>query len=880
MENLSREQILDLLARAEAELLRIRISRQPQLLKKPLGYLRQADNACRDMLPQQVYEAKCQQFLLTISQALGQALEQDDRKNLKEITELAASILNQLYSNLKQEPALSRIARQKKEVVFLPYKYSMWDSMESIWRSMAEDKRFHAYVIPLPYADRAPDGSAREWHLEIDKFPKDIPVIDYRQFDIEALHPDAIFIHNPYDANNTATSVDSVFYSDKLRKWTDLLIYVPYFVVAKRWPEMHARLPVYQNMDFMVIQKENMQIAPMQFSEIKENEIRYLDEFIPKEKLVPLGSPKIDKIYYCEKHPDVPKEWLDYIGDRKVIFYNTSISGALQQGERFQKKMAYIFSVFSKRDDVVLIWRPHPLMESCIQSVRPELYAGYMQLRQQFIDNKIGILDTTPDMEMTIAISDAYLGEGSSSVPSTFGYAGKPIFFVGDWLLWREPSVAERAALQVGAHIYDDMYSYFLAPGFNKFCRRDRATGKIELLLDFGDTPDSKNYSTFVRDEDNRKFYFSPGSAKAFLIYDPDTGEKQELPFEEPLEYGNFGGVLKYEHYLYFLPSRYPAMIRLDEETGELKYYRECLQEILPTVTAEHMELAGGCAWISYPNLVYISALQSNNVMKFDLATGEYSWQKVGPEDTDCCGMVEESYGCGIFWLFPWRTSKIRRWDTHTGQVEVLDESDYPEGYQCQTDWWNFKDQYKFSMILRLDGYIWLLPAYGSMAMRLNMAEKKLEEVDLGLPFTWEERKSNYFMQQSPLLSVGGPWIPGYRPWDEDLPERAIQMTNDRKLYWYNFRTGTYRVEDWSLTEQQLREWSTPVGETFERCGIDVPYATGEKRETRSISQFIDYVREGRHDREKQRQAWSELANNVDGTCGEKVKEEVLRRLG
>ena len=88
MENLSREQILDLLARAEAELLRIRISRQPQLLKKPLGYLRQADNACRDMLPQQVYEAKCQQFLLTISQALGQALEQDDRKNLKEITAL------------------------------------------------------------------------------------------------------------------------------------------------------------------------------------------------------------------------------------------------------------------------------------------------------------------------------------------------------------------------------------------------------------------------------------------------------------------------------------------------------------------------------------------------------------------------------------------------------------------------------------------------------------------------------------------------------------------------------------------------------------------------------------------------------------------------
>lgn len=845
-----------------------------QKMHPVLHNLMEAKSLCQQGLTEENF-AKYGEVYDGLIMAIQQILSCETGRDAREIVGLCEELLEHIVVETGKEEHF------KKEMVFLPYKASMWDSLESVWRAAYEDRdNCLAYVIPIPYCDRNPDGTAKEWHCERDLFPKDVPTLDWQDVDLKYMHPDVIFYHYPYDNLNAATSTDSAYYSFNLKDCTDMQVYIPYFVVGRRWPELHVALSAYKYMDFMVVQQEHMQIAPMSFSEIKEGEEPYFEDFLPKEKILALGSPKIDRIFYCEKHPQVPQEWLDHIGDRKVIFYNTSISGILQQGERFQKKMAYIFSVFSKRNDVVLIWRPHPLMESCIQSVRPELYAGYMQLKQQFIDNKIGILDTTPDMEMTIAISDAYLGEGSSSVPSLFGYAGKPIFFVGDWLLWREPTLAERAALQVGAHIYDEEYSYFLAPGFNKFCRRDRAAGKIELLLDFGDTPDSKNYSTFIRDEDNRKFYFSPGSAKAFLIYDPDTGKRQELPFEEPLEYGNFGGVLKYEHYLYFLPSRYPAIIRLDEKTGELKYYRECLQEILPTVTAEHMELMGGCAWISYPNLVYISALQSNNVMKFDLATGEYSWQKVGPEDCDCGSMVEESYGCGIFWLFPWRTSKIRRWDTHTGKVEVLDKSDYPEGYQCQTDWWNFKDQYKFSMILRLDGYIWLLPAYGSMAMRLNMAEKKLEEVDLDLPFTWEERKSNYFMQQSPVLSVGGPWIPGYRPWNEDLPERAVQMTNDRKLYWYNFRTRTYRVEDWSLTEQQLREWSTPVGETFERCGIDVPYATGEKRETRSISQFIDYVREGRHDREKQRQAWSELAKNVDGTCGEKVKEEVLRRLG
>ena len=68
--------------------------------------------------------------------------------------------------------------------------------------------------------------------------------------------------------------------------------------------------------------------------------------------------------------------------------------------------------------------------------------------------------------------------------------------------------------------------------------------------------------------------------------------------------------------------------------------------------------------------------------------------------------------------------------------------------------------------------------------------------------------------------------------------------------------------------------------ESFSQVGIDAPYATVEHRAYRSISQFIDYVKSGVHGRDKQRKAWSELANNVDGTCGEKVKEEVLRRLG
>ena len=46
-------------------------------------------------------------------------------------------------------------------VVFMPYNASMWDSLHTIWAAAHADPRVEAIVVPIPYADRLPDGSAR-----------------------------------------------------------------------------------------------------------------------------------------------------------------------------------------------------------------------------------------------------------------------------------------------------------------------------------------------------------------------------------------------------------------------------------------------------------------------------------------------------------------------------------------------------------------------------------------------------------------------------------------------------------------------------------------------------------------------------------------------
>ena len=48
--------------------------------------------------------------------------------------------------------ALALIPEQRA-VVFMPYKSSMWDCMESVWQAACEDSDCVPYVVPIPYLD-------------------------------------------------------------------------------------------------------------------------------------------------------------------------------------------------------------------------------------------------------------------------------------------------------------------------------------------------------------------------------------------------------------------------------------------------------------------------------------------------------------------------------------------------------------------------------------------------------------------------------------------------------------------------------------------------------------------------------------------------------
>ena len=142
-----------------------------------------------------------------------------------------------------------------------------------------------------------------------------------------------------------------------------------------------------------------------------------------EEKILGLGSPKVDKVLNTRKEDvEIPEEWLKIIekadgSRRKVILYNTSVGALLQHGEKMIDKMRQVFRIFREnKEDVALLWRPHPLIPATIKSMRPQLWTEYQSVVREYREEGWGIYDDSPDLDRAIAVSDGYYGDPSSVV--------------------------------------------------------------------------------------------------------------------------------------------------------------------------------------------------------------------------------------------------------------------------------------------------------------------------------------------------------------------------------------------------------------------------------------------------------------------------------
>lgn len=363
--------------------------------------------------------------LLNLCECLREGCNQS---SLKKTLKKAVRITEDAKQSIRKDIKAKWIA------LFLPYKASMWTSLESLWMAADADPDCEAIVIPIPYYELDAMGRKNKLCYEGKLFPNYVPITDYTEYNIEDEQPEIICIHNPYDDINTVTRVPEQFYSSYLREHTSCLVYSSYY--TRMIVDLRSRdrlyLPGMINAHKIIVESEG-------FKKILIDKYGYA-----LDKLLAVGSPKIDGVVTrIRQHYEMPEEWKSKLVGRKAVFllnthmlyfikwenYVEKVEGRKNFGIQYHKK---ILNTILDRSDCGLIWRPHPLLKTVMnrKDYGEEPYRESLQFIETMEDmircSSNGVIDTTADYGMAFHCTDALISTYSTLVQE-YMVTGKPV---------------------------------------------------------------------------------------------------------------------------------------------------------------------------------------------------------------------------------------------------------------------------------------------------------------------------------------------------------------------------------------------------------------------------------------------------------------------
>ena len=729
-------------------------------------------------------------------------------------------------------------------VVFLPYKAAMWDSLESIWLACREDSRCECFVVPIPYCQYDAVSKKREYCYDGYQFPTEVPVIYFQNYSFEKMLPDIAYIHNPYDNYNLVTSVYPDHYSGALKKYVRKLVYVPYYITTGFISPEHLDLPAYQNMDYMVVQSE--------YAKESFKGMCYYD------KILPFGSPKIDRVIHaCRKGKVIPEQWKPMLEGKKVLMLNTSLGCFLQDGKIYFDKIRYICKLIKEQNKIGLIWRPHPLLEATIKAMRPHLLCEYQELIEYFLSEQIGVLDMTPDITNTVVLSDGYIGEGGSSVINLFEAAGKPIFILNNYLTGNYTE-EEKRRICITDMVIKGNKAWFTTNLYNALFWMDMNTWQVHLAGRVEGQPKWWGAYPFLAECED-KLYLSPDIASCHMVYHVKSNRFiscSDMISEENLRCRK---VVAYGNKVFYLPAFNDSIIEFNIATGHYTYHTTCIQELCKrndsqdTVTFD-CDVSGEIIWIT--------ATYTNCVLQFNMNNASYALHSIGKEENGYSGITIDQR---TLWLGEVHNGDIVRWNQDTGEVMIYH---MPQDFR----FWKYVADRNMVHLRLIDMGKWIvtIPGCCNGMVKVNKLSGETSMLVGGFWRAVSERVNGYIPELFLASGFGEKLndftILAQRNWDNGLA-----VINVEEEYYEIFYPALSEEDFTILVEDE---------DGFEKMERKNAFFRKESR-IFSMEGFMDDLADDKLGgvRERQMQELSTLAVNLDGSCGTKVNEYMMRIL-
>lgn len=385
------------------------------------------------------------------------SMEKDSAKKSFNLCAQLKSILESV------QKAVEETETDKLEVVFLPYNASMWDCFDSVYQAAIKEENVNVVVMPVPYYSKDETGAFSVYNYEGEKFSEYVEITDYRKYHIEEKTPDVVFVHNPYDQYNNLTRIFPEYYSSELVKYTNHLVYIPYYISDKLTDEMQCFMPGVKYAWRVYVQSEYVRQQMLAYNEA--------------DKIKTVGSPKIDMVVNMTKNPpEIPQIWQNALKGRKVFLIVTTIVNFLNKPENIINKINQIIDFMENREEYAVIFRPHPLTE---KPLKGDNLIQYKKLLQRIEGMENGVVDFSSENQRAIALSDAYIGE-KSSMFTLYKASGKPMYIIDSALNLLK--VEERTIQTRWAKIQDG-YMWMFHKGLNALFCMEMKSGKTRYVL-------------------------------------------------------------------------------------------------------------------------------------------------------------------------------------------------------------------------------------------------------------------------------------------------------------------------------------------------------------------------------------------------------------
>ena len=315
----------------------------------------------------------------------------------------------------------------RRSVLFLPVKAKHFGSMRMAYEMEAATPDTDVYVMPLPYYYKEYDGSFKdEMHIDTEEFIKaNISVTDYSRFDLSLLCPEKIYINSAYDEYNMAVSVDTRFYARNVKKYTEKLIYIPYF---KLMEFDRANYPCWYNMQYYctvpgVVMADKVYV---QSENTRKVYIDKLNEWAGDEKYTDIWEQKID--VYDDGFKEHSEDELRDAGSKNTIVWFVSAGSLAEFGDKYIEKAYRNLDVFAlSKDKLKVLLISEPFLDEMIKTYSDELYKKWTGFIDEF--NRSGIGEVVSQVE----------DQSVEALLKANAYYGDPSYICKDFIAMKKP---------------------------------------------------------------------------------------------------------------------------------------------------------------------------------------------------------------------------------------------------------------------------------------------------------------------------------------------------------------------------------------------------------------------------------------------------------